>query len=823
MNGFFLDKFADYNHRKVKHILSQMSEIISFNDQLSREKFCALVLEDYKKIVLSREVSKLSRREVLQGFASFGVSGDGKELPQVVLSHYFKKGDFLSGYYRDQTFCFAKNIISEKEFFAQLYADTEHGHDPSSGGRQMNNHFATQFVDINGSWLDLSNRFNIPANMSQTAGQMPRAIGFGYVSKLARILKKLNKSLPRKISQDGNEVCFCTIGDGSTAEGHFWESIHTATALQVPVAVFIWNDGYGISVPSSDHMVKGNIVEALRGMERQGEESKALDIYNIKGWDYNDLHQKISAGVAKVRATHSPAIFHIEELTQPLGHSTSGSHERYKSEARLAWENEYDCNAKMREWILEHGIATEETLLAVEQEQIQHANNVQKQAWQAYITPINQQREKAEEILVKLSKRVAKEEDIKNEIDKTLQQWQRHSPRHRSEIFAALRTIHNLSEAQQIEYQPLTEYIKKLKEDNQEKYNSFLYTKNKSAAAVKHVPPRYAAKKEYMSGYKVINEYFKSLFERKEEVYAFGEDLGNIGDVNQGFSNLQEMFGEHRIFDTSIRELTIVGQAVGMAMRGLRPIAEIQYIDYLLYGLQPLSDDVATLHFRTAGKQSCPLIIRTRGHRLEGIWHSGSPMSLLANTMRGVMIGVPRNMTQAAAMYNALMESNDPGIVVESLNGYRLKERVCKNLSTIKLPFGLCEVMREGTDITLVSYGSTLRIVLEAAEQLQLRFNISCEVIDIQTLAPFDTHDMIVTSLKKTNRVLFIDEDISGGFTAAMVDEVINKRGGFYYLDAAPRTLTAQEHRTSYGRDGEYFGKPSLEDIIEVTIQVAKE
>lgn len=776
-------------------------------EMLSFEGFRNAILEDYKIAVVSREVSLLGRREVLTGKGKFGIFGDGKEVAQIAMAKFFQAGDTRSGYYRDQTFMFASGLATVEQFFAQLYADPDLDHDPFSAGRQMDAHFATPIVDEEGNWLDLVNRKNVASDMAPTAAQMPRSLGLAFASKCFRNAK--NAGQFESLSRNGNEVCFCTIGDASTSEGHFWETINAAGVLQVPLAVFVWDDGYGISVPKKYQTTKGSISEALRGMEKE-EHTNGIRIYRVKAWDYAGMCEVFEEALQQVRQTHVPAVFHVEEVTQPQGHSTSGSHERYKTPERLEWEKEWDCLRKMKEWMIENGLGTAEELAEVESEAKQFVRESRNMAWEKFQVPIRHQ---AAEVARLVKQVVINDMEIYNHLQKLAKELEANREPLRRDV---LRTLSLAMEAapQSPSFEELKGYYHLLLDENRKLYNSHLYNEGpKSPLLVEEVKPLISFDAPVINGYEILNKYFDALFASNPYVYAFGEDVGHIGDVNQGFAGLQEKHGADRISDTGIRELTIVGQAVGMAFRGLRPIAEIQYLDYLLYGLQPLSDDVATVHFRTKGQQSYPLIIRTRGHRLEGIWHSGSPMGMMLHALRGMHICVPRNMVQAAGMYNTLLKGNDPAIVVECLNGYRLKEKLPANLLDYTVPLGIPEVVREGTDITIVSYGSTLRIVEDAAERLAA-MDISCEIVDVQTLLPFDIHHTILASLKKTSRIVFIDEDVPGGAAAYMMNKVLEEQKAFQWLDVAPRTITAQAHRPGYGSDGDYFGKPNAEEIV---------
>ena len=780
-------------------------------DKLSFDNFRNEVLKDFEFACISREASLLGRKEVLTGKAKFGIFGDGKEVAQVAMAKFFKAGDFRAGYYRDQTFMFASGLATVEQFFAQLYADPDVKNEPFSAGRQMNGHFATKMVDENGDWLNLADLKNVSSDIAPTAGQMPRALGLAFASKVFRSVPALHEL--KNLSDNGNEVCFCTIGDASTSEGHFWETMNAAGVLQVPLAVFVWDDGYGISVPKKYQTTKSSISKALSGLQKE-EGTNGIEIYKLKGWDYAGMCEILEHAVQKIRDTHTPALFHVEEITQPQGHSTSGSHERYKSGERLDWEREWDCIKQMREWILENSLAEEEELDTIAHKAAIFVKESKKSAWEKYLKPIKEMVSASVSVMEnaaihfpeikKMSDALfAEKEPLRKDVLKTL---------------VAAINILPASEAGAIE-----NLYKEFVKQNKYFYDAHLYNEGpKSALKVPVVAAAYPNDPVLVNGYEVLNKYFDRLFASNNKVAAFGEDLGYIGDVNQGFSGLQAKFGKERIFDTGIRELTIMGQGIGMALRGLRPIAEIQYLDYLLYGLQPLSDDVATTHFRTAGQQSVPLIVRTRGHRLEGIWHSGSPMGMVINALRGMYVCVPRNMVQAVGMYNTLLQGNDPAIMIECLNGYRLKEKLPSNLLEYTVPLGVPEVVKHGTDITMVTYGSTLRIVLEAAGNLE-KIGISCEVIDVQTLLPFDINHSIVESLKKTNRIVFIDEDVPGGAAAFMFNNVMEEQKGYKYLDVSPRTITGKAHRPGYGSDGDYFGKPNAEDILLVVKEMMAE
>lgn len=783
---------------------------------LSYEDFRNEVIKDYSIAVESREASLLGRREVLTGKAKFGIFGDGKEVAQVAMAKFFRPGDWRSGYYRDQTFIFAAGIATTQQFFAQLYADPNHANEPFSGGRQMSNHFTSPNYNNKGELVDLANQKNIATDMAPTAAQMPRSIGLALASKLFRqspVLKNMNQ-----LSDGGNEICFTTIGDASTSEGHFWETINAAGVMQIPLAVFVWDDGYGISVPKKYQTTKGSVSAALRGMQKK-HDTNGIDIYTVKGWNYAEMCEVFEAGIQKIRDTHVPALFHVEEITQPQGHSTSGSHERYKSPERLEWEREWDCIRKMRQWLIENNIATDEELSAIEESIKENVKQSRNKAWDEYSKPIKEQADKVAGLIRSV---VVNDIDHYNLLQKIASDLQSiKEPLRRDSMHALSLSIDAAGNSPFA--QTLKEEYRMLKEENEALYNSHLYCEGAaSALKVQEVPPLIASDAPVINGYEILNRYFDQLFSANQSVVAFGEDVGQIGDVNQGFAGLQDKYGDYRIFDTGIRELTIMGQGVGLALRGLRPIAEIQYLDYLVYGLQPLTDDVATLQYRTRGKQHCPLIVRTRGHRLEGIWHSGSPMGMIINALRGMHVCVPRNMVQAVGMYNTILDSTDPAIIIECLNGYRLKEKLPSNLMDIRIPLGVPEVLKEGNDITIGSYGSTLRIIQDAVNRVEAS-GISCEIIDVQTLLPFDIHHTILRSLKKTNRIVFIDEDVPGGAAAYMYNKVMEEQGGYRWLDVAPRTITAKDHRPAYGSDGDYFSKPNAEDIAETLMSMMAE
>lgn len=785
--------------------------------RLSFDEFKNEVLGDYQLAVASREASLIGRKEVLTGKAKFGIFGDGKELAQIAASKCMQPGDIRSGYYRDQTLMFATGMSNIEQFFAQLYANTDVKEEPSSAGRMMNGHYGTRWLDENGDWLDLTKAPQSSSDISPTAGQMVRALGLAFASKCYRNIKELEKGF-ENFSNSGNEVVFCTIGDASTSEGPFWETINAAGVLQVPLAVFVWDDGYGISVPRKYQTTKNSISEALAGM--QWDDAKGgMHIYKVKGWDYPSLVETFQRGIAKVRETHTPAIFHVQEVTQPQGHSTSGSHERYKDAARLEWERDHDCIGRMRKFILDSEIATTEELDEIEKTAREEAKQAKQQAWDKFIAPIRQEIQKATTLCNQLvyegganAQAIAAMVSSLNAIKEPI----------RKDILQTISRILHLADSNSQSARSLRNYYDSYLQESRELYSSHLHSESRHCALkVQEVKPVFTD--QVLNGYEILNKFFDGTFASNPAVVAFGEDLGKIGDVNQGFAGLQEKYGIERIFDTGIREATIIGQGIGMAQRGLRPIAEIQYLDYLLYGLQPLSDDVATMHHRTRGGQKCPIIVRTRGHRLEGIWHSGSPMGMIINSIRGMYLCVPRNMTQAAGMYNTLLRSDEPGIVIECLNGYRLKENVPANLMEMTVPLGKPEVIRQGDDITIVSYGSTLRVIEEAIVNYLLPQGISCEVVDVQTLLPFDLDHSIVESLKKTSRIVFVDEDVPGGATAYMFQQVMEKQGGYRWLDVAPRTISARAHRPAYATDGDYFSKPNAEDIAAVIEEMMAE
>lgn len=793
-----------------------MQTIPNLKNNISFDDFKAEVLNDYKIAVKSRECSLLGRREVLTGKAKFGIFGDGKEVPQLAMAKAFLKGDWRSGYYRDQTFMMAIGELTIEQFFAGLYANTNIELEPMSAGRQMGGHFVTHSLDDNGNWKDLTQQYNSSADISPTAGQMPRLLGLAQASKIYRQVKGINTT---NFSDKGNEVAWGTIGNASTSEGLFFETINAAGVLQVPMVISIWDDEYGISVHAKYQTTKENISEILKGFQRDNE-NKGYEILRVKGWDYPNLIETYQEAGAIAREEHVPVLIHVTELTQPQGHSTSGSHERYKSSERLEWETKHDCNTKMREWIIESGIATNEALTEIERSIKRDVREAKKNAWTTFLKPI--QREQQE--LVVLLKQAAANSTNGVFITKIKDSLLAIDEPTRKDILShARKALRYIVGEASLEKQQLSNWINQIFENVQPKFSSHLYSEtNRSNILIKEVKPTYDDNTIQVDGRIILRDNFDVIFKNNPETLVFGEDTGNIGDVNQGLEGLQEKYGELRIADAGIREATIIGQGIGMSLRGLRPIAEIQYLDYLLYALQIISDDLATTHYRTKGKQKSPLIIRTRGHRLEGIWHSGSQMGGILNLIRGVHVLVPRNMTKAAGFYNTLLQGDDPALVVECLNGYRLKEKMPNNLGDLKTPIGVVETIKEGNDITLVSYGSTLRIVEQTAKDL-MTIGIDAEVIDIQSLIPFDLNHDIVKSIAKTNRVMIIDEDVPGGASAYILNEILNEQNAYQYLDSAPKTLTAKSHRPAYGNDGDYFSKPSAEDIFEAVYGVMHE
>lgn len=788
---------------------------------ISIDDFKKEVIADYKLAQLSRAISFMGRKEVLTGKAKFGIFGDGKEVIQLAMAKYFQKGDWRSGYYRDQTLMMALGEFSAEEFFAQLFGDTDVKNNPSNGGRSFNNHFGTRSLNEDGSWKDLTKMNNTSADISPTAGQMPRLLGLAWASKHFRNNKELHQY--NTLSKKGNEVAWGTIGDASTSEGHFWETMNAASVLEVPMAMVVYDDGYGISVPKKFQTTKQSISEALAGFQR--DENGGIYIYKAKAWDYAELIKTFEEGIKKCREEHVPVLFHIEEATQPQGHSTSGSHERYKDEARLKFEVDFDGITKMRAWILESELATEEELVKVEKEATKEAKEAKKSAWKKYIDPIKAEKEK---LLKIVSGRgchcvVAEDNDM---VDQLANELKNVLVPNRKDLFSSakkiLRNVCSGCMSKHILQGELKQWLKENYEVAGPRYHTHLYIEgDRSALKVKAVAPIYKDETT-VAGREILRDNFHYMFAKNPKIITFGEDTGKIGGVNQSMEGMQEKFGDLRVSDTGIRETTIMGQGIGTALRGLRPIVEIQYFDYLLYALQTVSDDLATTHYRTAGGQKAPVIIRTRGHRLEGIWHSGSPLSMVINSIRGVYVCVPRNMTQAAGFYNTLMAADDSALVIEPLNGYRLHEKQPQNIGEFKVPLGIPEVIEEGKDITLVTYGSCVRIAQDALPQLA-EFGISVELIDVQTLLPFDNEHRITESIKKTGRVIFFDEDVPGGATAFMMQKVIEEQNAYQYLDSAPKTLSAEEHRPAYATDGDYFSNPNAENVFEAVYDIMHE
>lgn len=796
-------------------IMSMQSKEVT--TEISFDDFKAEILQDYRLGWESRHLSYTGRKEVLNGRAKFGIFGPGVELAQLALAKVFREGDFRSGYYRDQTISYANGITTLEQMFAQLYAHADVNHDPHSAGRQMNSHFATRSLDENGMWRDLTKIKHAAADSAPTASQMLKSVGLALASKLYRNNKSLHES--KQFSDQGNEVVFATIGDASTSEGIFWEAVNAAAVQKIPLVVNVWDNGYGISVPIKYQTTKENISQALSGFITD-ENGNGMDIYVVKAWDYASLIETYEKAVHKTRTTHIPCLIHVVELAQPQGHSTSGSHERYKTPERLKWEEERDCLTKFKQWILKNNIATEQELQTIETESAERVAAAKNSAWDAYLSEIKQMRQDVLPFL----QMVADASVHKTAIESIIKDLNSIPTPFKKDIFRLSKKILRLVQAENIDCKAnLKAWIDDTYREEQQKYSSHLHSESRQA--VQHIPivaATYPAQPELAAGYEIINQYFDKLFAERKDVVAFGEDVGKIGDVNQGFAGLQDKYGELRIWDTGIREATIIGQGQGLAMRGLRPIAEIQYLDYLLYGLQPMSDDIATLQYRTKGGQKAPVIIRTRGHRLEGIWHSGSPMGMILHSLRGMHVCVPRNFTQAAGMYQTLIQSDEPALVIECLNGYRLKEPMPSNLGSYTVPLGKIETLRQGTDITMVSYGSTLRVCEEAIQFLE-EADISVELIDVQTLLPFDLSKEIVESLKKTNRLVVVDEDVPGGASAFILQQVLEDQQGYRWLDAAPLTITSKAHRPAYGTDGDYFSKPNAEEIFEKVYQVMHE
>lgn len=782
---------------------------IKFND------FKNKVLNDYKLAVLSRECSLLGRKEVLTGKAKFGVFGDGKELPQVVLNHFFKEGDFRAGYYRDQTILMGQNLLTPKQFFSALYANPDIEEEPMSGGRQMGAHFVTPSINSRGEWLDLTSQYNHSSDISPTAGQIPRSIGLALASKLYR---NIDNEIKNKFTKRGNEICWATIGNASTSQGIFFEAMNAAAVIQIPLVMSVWDDGYGISVDNKIQTVKSSISEALLGFSSKNDD-KPLKIFRVNGWDYIEMVRVYSEAEKIARKNHTPVLIHVDELTQPLGHSSSGSHQRYKSEERLNWEKEFDCNLKFKEWIIESKLGTQGELKAIEDSCIKIVRESKIKAWDSYQKPIKDLNFELLEILNKILVSLNNDVNLKLWIDNLKNKKEFI---YKDLLQIAKKTVRKYRKTNNQDLLILQNWIKKLESKLEPKFSSHLYSQTKfKSKNIEAVSPQFNDDK-IVDGRIIIRDNFKSLMKKHNKIILFGEDVGKIGDVNKGAEGLQMDFGENRVFDTGIRETTIIGKGIGLALRGFRPIAEIQYIDYVLYCLQTLSDDLSTYQYRTLGRQSVPLIIRTRGHRLEGIWHSGSPMGGLLNFMRGINFLVPRNMTKAAGFYNSILQTDEPALVIEPLNGYRVKEKMPINLGEYCYEFGKIEILKEGKDISIISYGSTLNLVIDSVPEFE-DLGIDVEIIDIQTLIPFDTDKEILTSVRKTNRIIIIDEDVPGGASAYILHKLIDKQEIFTYLDSPPKTLTAKEHRPSYGTDGDYFSKPSVDQIVESVYQIMNE
>ena len=798
--------------------------IVAVENEMSFEEFKSEILNDFRIANISREASILGRKEVLTGKAKFGIFGDGKEIAQLAMAKQFKNGDWRSGYYRDQTFMMAIDKLSVKQYFATLYAHTDLKHEPSSAGRQMGGHYSTRSLDENGNWMNLMKQKNSSSDISPTAGQMPRLLGLAQASKVFRENKALKDF--SNYSNSGNEVAFGTIGDASTSEGLFWETINAAGVMQVPLVMSVWDDGYGISVPKEYQTTKGSISEALSGMAMKEGDTNGYKMFNVKGWDYQALCNTYEKAVSFTRTNHIPSLIHVEEVTQPQGHSTSGSHERYKSAERLAWAKEFDCIAKFKEWILDFDkktgktIATESELDEIQASAKKLVKEEKNSAWKEFVSPLKEESKLVADLIGNLAEG-SPNASFLNKIKEDLQV--NTEPIRKEIIAAAKKSLRLVIKEESAAKKALVDWLNHSANENNMRYSSHLFSEsNESVLAVKQVPVSYPSEHKMVDGRIILRDNFEKLFESNPLILTFGEDVGKIGGVNQTMEGMQEKFGSIRVSDTGIREATIIGQGIGMSMRGLRPIAEIQYLDYLLYCLQILSDDLATVQYRTKGGQKAPLIIRTRGHRLEGIWHAGSPMAGVINLLRGIHVCVPRNMTKAAGFYNALLQGDDPALVVECLNGYRTKEPEPDNLGEFTTPFGIPEITKEGEDVTIVSYGSTFNLCAKVATELEAH-NISVELIDIQTLLPFDINHSIVESLKKTNRVLFVDEDVPGGTTAYMMQKVLEEQGGYQYLDSEPKSLTAKDHRPAYGSDGDYFSKPNEEDIFEAVYSIMNE
>ena len=773
-----------------------------------------MILADFKLACESREASLMARKEVFMGKAKFGIFGDGKELAQIAMAKVFRNGDHRAGYYRDQTFMLAIGEMVLTNYFAQLYAHTSVEADPASAGRQMTGHFATRMLDERGQLKEIAKLKNSSADISPTAAQMPRLLGLAYASKLFRQNEELKQF--SNLSSNGNEIAFGTIGNASTSEGMFFEAINAAGVLQVPMLISVWDDDYGISVPKEYQTTKGSISKILSGFQRSQEE-KGFEIFSAKGWDYEELIKVYEQAEKICREEHVPVLVHVTEMTQPQGHSTSGSHERYKSKERLAWEKNHDCILKMREWIMDQGIASPEELDSLEKEAKASAKAAKDSAWKAFTSDNQKSQRKLMPLLTKASQNFSEIVDIKKHLEQTI------NPERLDSLKAAKKALRVLAGKEIEVRQEIINWVKSVNEENFDRYNSYLHSQSEwSALKAEPISAKYSDNSPLLDGREILQACFEAALKRDPLIQAFGEDVGKIGDVNQGFAGLQEKFGELRVTDTGIRECTIIGQGIGLALRGFRPIAEIQYLDYLLYAIQILSDDLACLQYRTKGGQKAPLIVRTRGHRLEGIWHAGSPMGMILHSLRGMYVLTPRNMTQAAGFYNTMLESDDPCLIIECLNGYRLKEKLPDNIGEFKLPLGVPEILREGSDVTIVTYGSMCRVVMEAVDDLE-KHGISCEVIDVQTLLPFDIHHSVAQSIKKTSRVVFADEDVPGGATAFMMQKVLEEQHAYGFLDAAPLTITAKEHRPPYASDGDYFSKPNPEEVFDKVYGLIRE
>jgi 2-oxoisovalerate dehydrogenase E1 component len=777
------------------------------------------IIKDYRLAYQSRQASLIGRREVLSGKAKFGIFGDGKELANLAIARAFQKGDWRSGYYRDQTWMFMLGVMNIQEFFAQLYAHADVNHESNTGGRSMNAHFASRYINPDGSWRNQTESYNTSADVSPTGTQMPRTVGLAYASVLYRQLEELQEFT--QFSKNGNEVAFASIGNASTAEGMFWESLNAIGVLQAPTVITVYDDGYGISVPNQFQMVKENIHAILQGFQRdpclEEDCERGYDLYQVRGWDYPALLETYANAAEIARQYHIPQLVHVIDVTQPQGHSTSGSHERYKSPERLQWEQDYDCIRKMRQWIIEQGVVTEPELVAMEQEDKTVVEGIRKIAWEAYLAPILEERGQVMDMLDEIAGSSSHASEL-TQIKERLAALP--APLRRDVHTAAHEALRVLRHEANPSKQVLVQWKNEQDEVNSERYGSHL--QSGKGMAVKEVKPVYSSASPTVMGFEVMNAAFDSILGRDPRVIAFGEDVGFLGDVNQGLKGMQEKYGALRVTDTGIRETTILGQAIGMAMRGLRPICEIQYLDYVLYALQIMSDDLANLHWRTVGGQAAPVIIRTRGHRLEGIWHAGSPMAGIIHLLRGINVLVPRDMTRAAGFYNTILKSDEPAVIVEVLNGYRIKERLPDNIAEFTVPLGVPEVIRAGSDVTVITYGACCRIALDAAQKLS-KAGIEIEVVDVQSLLPFDIHGRTVESLKKTNRVLFLDEDVPGGGTAYMMQDVIEKQGGYYHLDSEPRTLSGKAHRPAYGSDGDYWSKPNAETVFDTVYDMMHE